>query len=58
MNKYRNVNKEKIIEKQKEKYECECGSTTTKWQHLRHDLSKKHIDFINNKTIIQHNILV
>ena len=55
---YRHENKDKISEKTKEKYECECGSILTKSHHLRHDLSKKHIDFINNKTLIQHNILV
>ena len=55
---YYNENKERISEINKLKYECECGCIITKMNHLRHNLTLKHIAFMNNKTIIQHNILV
>jgi len=55
---YYSENREKLKEKRKETYECECGSIIVKSGHIHHDLTKKHIAFINNKTTIQHNILV
>lgn len=39
-------NKEQILEKLKEKYTCECGQISTISHKLRHNKSKKHINFI------------
>jgi hypothetical protein len=41
-------NKEIIKEKNKEKYLCECGSEILKCTKARHEISIKHISFINN----------
>ena len=44
---YRELNREKIAEQKKEKITCDCGSTFTKYTKLRHELTKKHLDYIN-----------
>ena len=47
MNKtYRLKNKENILEKQREKCTCECGSIFTKYQKKQHEASKKHQEYI------------
>jgi len=45
---YKKNNKEKILEKAKEKYTCECGSILTIVKKSRHLKSKKHQDYIKN----------
>ena len=45
--KYREKNKEIINEKQREKFNCECGGKYIRVHKLRHEKSKKHIAFIN-----------
>ena len=51
--KYYNINKEKILEKKRErdkkKIICECGVSTNKNHLTRHLKSKKHLDYIKNK---------
>jgi len=42
------TNKEKISENKKIKFICECGSECRLSDKLRHEKSKKHINFINN----------
>jgi len=44
---YYENNREEILRKKKEKITCECGSTFTKTNKLRHDRTKKHLDYIN-----------
>ena len=44
---YHETNKERISEKLKEKMTCECGSVYRKADKLRHEKSKKHLDYIN-----------
>jgi len=62
LKKYRLVNKEKIKkdkkewyeknkEKQKEKFTCECGSFVTIYYKSRHEISQKHVKFIENSNI-------
>jgi hypothetical protein len=46
--KRRNENKEKIQERRKLTFVCECGSTSTTDHKSRHIRSKIHQDFINN----------
>ena len=48
---YYQTNKEQILEKQKIKYTCECGSQLRKRDKLIHDKTKKHINFINQNNI-------
>tara|TARA_R110000796_G_scaffold200623_3_gene316635 strand:+ start:207 stop:677 length:471 start_codon:yes stop_codon:yes gene_type:complete len=40
-------NSDRIKEKSNEKYTCECGLILTKGNKLRHEKSKKHINFLN-----------
>ncbi len=51
--KYRQNNKEKFKEYDKKRVRneilCECGSTTNTRYLKRHQRTKKHLDFINNK---------
>ena len=47
--KYRNEWYSKQVERYKEKFTCECGSTYRKLAKSRHEKSKKHINFINSK---------
>lgn len=42
-------NKNYILQKAKEKVECECGSILRKWDLTRHLKTKKHQDFITNQ---------
>jgi hypothetical protein len=44
-----NENKNKILDKLYEKIECECGSITTYHHLARHQKTKKHLKFIENK---------
>ena len=44
---YREANKAEIAEKQKEPFECECGSTIRKNEKSRHLKSAKHQAFIS-----------
>ena len=46
---YYQKNKAQIKEKNKEKMTCECGSTFRKRDKARHEKTKKHIEFKNNK---------
>jgi adenylate kinase family enzyme len=46
---YREKNKKKIYEKCQQTTLCECGSHVHTYQISRHNKSKKHIDFINQK---------
>ena len=48
---YRERNREIISEKQKEKFDCDCGGRYTRVHKLRHQKSKKHQAFENNKKI-------
>jgi predicted GIY-YIG superfamily endonuclease len=47
MKKYREQNKEQIVERRKIKFSCECGSIIRKDDKARHMKSKKHIDYLN-----------
>ena len=47
--KYREENKERISKREKEKFDCECGGKYTRGCKARHEKSKKHQAFINNK---------
>ena len=47
--KYREENKQKIKARKSEKIECECGSIFRRDDIRRHELSKKHFNFINFK---------
>lgn len=42
------ANREKILEKQKEKYTCECGSIIRKNGKSRHEKSKTHKTYLEN----------
>ena len=44
---YRHKNKEKIYEKGKEKFPCECGGKYIYGNKSRHFKSKKHLKFVN-----------
>ena len=46
---YRQENKEKLSEKGKEKYICECVSECRIGHKLRHYKTKRHIDFISDQ---------
>ena len=48
---YRERNREIISEKQREKFNCECGGRYTRVHKSRHQKSKKHQAFENNKKI-------
>jgi hypothetical protein len=45
-NLYWKNNKDKLNEKRREKYECDCGSTICKGERSRHQKSKKHQEYI------------
>ena len=47
--KYRIQNSKKIKERYTQKHICACGSQYSHYQKLRHERSKKHLDFINKK---------
>ena len=49
MKEYYEDNREKILQKKKQKYTCECGSTLRIDSKTRHERRKKHQDFINKK---------
>ena len=49
---YRLKNNDKIKEKNAELYECECGSISRQHHYLRHNLTLKHVNFINNQTVM------
>jgi hypothetical protein len=44
---YREKHKERINEKQKEKFNCECGGKYTYSSKARHKKTKKHLEFEN-----------
>ncbi len=46
---YYEENKEQISKREKEKIQCECGSIYSRQNKARHEKTKKHIAFINNK---------
>jgi hypothetical protein len=46
---YREKNKEILAEKQARLYICECGVTGTIHHKTRHEKTKKHLEFINQK---------
>jgi hypothetical protein len=48
--KYRETNKEKISEKRKETYTCECGSTLTIVKKSRHEKTQIHLNFLKNNS--------
>lgn len=41
-------NKDEILKKKKEKMTCECGSNFRKCEKSRHEITKKHQNYINN----------
>jgi len=41
-------NKQQILEKQKEKFTCDCGSTCRVCDKARHEKSQKHLKYICN----------
>ena len=45
---YREAHKEEIIERDKEKMTCECGSICRRRDKVRHCKSKKHQDYLAN----------
>ena len=45
--KYSEDNKEIITKKLKEKITCKCGCEINKHHRARHQISKKHMDLIN-----------
>ena len=45
---YREVNRDKINEKAKEKNVCECGCEISRYHLARHRKTKKHLDYLNN----------
>jgi hypothetical protein len=47
--KYYKDNKETIMARKLEKFECECGGTYTRHHIQRHFRSKKHSDYILNR---------
>ena len=48
---YREANKETILQKNKEKITCECGSIICIGEKSRHLKSKKHQDYINSLVV-------
>jgi len=46
---YYEANKAEILRKQLVKHICECGKQYTQNHKKRHEKTKKHIDFINNR---------
>ncbi len=46
-------NRSLVLEKNKEKIECDCGCLVTKSKLKRHQTSKKHISFLDKNNIIQ-----
>jgi hypothetical protein len=42
-------NKQKIKQYQYEKFECECGGSYTRGNSSRHQQSKKHQDYMEQK---------
>lgn len=49
-NYYKN-NREKIILKRREHFQCECGVNVSRGSFSKHTHSKKHIDFLNRQNI-------
>jgi hypothetical protein len=49
---YAQKNRESISLKNKESFICVCGSTSTKVHKNRHELTQKHINFINSQIIV------
>ena len=49
---YYEANKDTISEKGKQKYTCCCGSISTIVHKLRHEKTKKHMDFITSQVIV------
>ena len=45
---YRQINKQRISEREKEKIECECGSIVCRGDIAKHKRSKKHTEYLNN----------
>lgn len=54
--KYIEKNKDKINEKYNKKFICECGKKYTYINKSRHELSKKHLEFINLNNLSIDNI--
>jgi hypothetical protein len=48
-NEYRRENKQKIKQHQNEKFECECGGKYMRCHLLRHQRTKKHQDYVEQK---------
>ena len=48
---YYQANKQIILQKNKEKYTCECGSIICIGEKFRHPKSKKHQDYINSLSV-------
>tara|TARA_R110000803_G_scaffold109843_1_gene178206 strand:+ start:1531 stop:2070 length:540 start_codon:yes stop_codon:yes gene_type:complete len=46
---YYQKNKEKILEQKKQKYTCKCGSILRIGEKARHEKSKKHLAYIEQK---------
>ena len=47
---YYENNKAKILERQAQKYKCECGSNIRKSDKAQHERTQKHIEFISKTT--------
>ena len=45
---YRQINKQRISERDKQKIECECGSIVRRSDIAQHRRSKKHTEYLNS----------
>jgi len=46
---YRQINKQRISERDKQKIECECGSIVRRSDIAQHRRSKKHTEYLNSR---------
>ena len=46
---YRQINKQRISERNKQKIECECGSIVCRGDIARHNRTKKHTEYLNSR---------
>lgn len=47
-NEYYNNNREKILDRQKQKYTCECGGAYIHANKAKHNRTEKHLNYNNN----------
>jgi redox-regulated HSP33 family molecular chaperone len=47
--KYYNDNREELLEKKREKFECACGGRYTRSSKSAHEITRKHIEYLEGK---------